>query len=287
MEWWHLPQLSHLCAHSGPEESSSSKRAAGINHDFSTLETEREFHPVTTASPVNVPHHQPFFKSLLLHEHLLTRDFQGYQHFFQGDGSVGSTAPGSSPDSGGPVTQLVPHEDAPAYSDVATTATAAATSPLTTFSPTTPRVRVTFPQKKSSHDWTRGEEKVSPTTGSLTTQVPMNAGGPARSRIPFPAEAPSSVRLDVGEAKQTGAKTKPIQADPLHNPPSTLREHGTVTASTTALTSTAATAIETAGERVFAVFHWFCRTSKCLCHSNSLPPPPPTPLPPPPSCQSS
>lgn len=201
----------------------------GIDHDLSTLDTEREFDPVTTASPVNIPHHQPFFKSLLLHEHLLTRDFQGYQHFFQGDGSKGSTVPGSvsAPDSGDRVTQLVPHEDAPAYSDIATTATAAATSPLTTFSPTTPRPHTSVPQKKSSHDWTRREDKVSPTTDSLTTQVPLSGGGSARSRIPFPAKAPSSVNLKA---------------------PSTLREHGTT--KTSSLTSTPDTAVQTAGRRV-------------------------------------
>lgn len=196
----------------------------GINHDLSTVDTERDFDPVTTASPVNIPHHQPFFKSLLLHEHLLTRDFQGYQHFFQGDGSTGSTVPGSAPDSRDQMTQLVPHEDAPAYSDIATTATAAATSPLTTFSPTTPRPHISVPQKKSSHDWTRREDKVSPTTDSLTTQVPLSDGGSARSRIPFPAKAPSSVNL---------------------NTPSML---GTTKASS--LTSTPDTAVQTAGRRV-------------------------------------
>lgn len=211
--------ISSLWTLLGPEESSSiSKKAVGFNHDAAALDTEREFHPVTTASPVNIPHHQPFFKSLLLHEHLLTRDFQGYQHFFQGDGSPGSTVPGSlsAPDSGDQVTQSVPHEDAPAYSDIATTATAAATSPLTTFSPTTPRPHISVTLKKSAHDWTRREQKMSPTTDSLTTQVPLSGRDSVRSRIPFPAEAPSSVNL---------------------NPPSTLREHGTTKASTATPTS--------------------------------------------------
>eukprot|EP00066_Takifugu_rubripes_P006446 XP_003971244.1 PREDICTED: seizure protein 6 homolog [Takifugu rubripes] len=217
--------VAHTHGQGAEESSSISKRAVGIDHDLSTLDTEREFDPVTTASPVNIPHHQPFFKSLLLHEHLLTRDFQGYQHFFQGDGSMGSTVPGSvsAPDSGDRGTQLVPHEDAPAYSDIATTATAAATSPLTTFSPTTPRPHISVPQKKSSHDWTRREDKVSPTTDSLTTQVPLSGGGSARSRFPFPAKAPSSVNL---------------------NAPSTLREHGTTKVSS--LTSTPETAVQTA-----------------------------------------
>lgn len=224
----------------------------GINRDLSTLDTKREFYPVTTASPVNIPHHQPFFKSLLLHERLLMRDFQGYQHFFQGDGPVGFTVPGSvsAPDSGDPVTQLVPHEDAPAYSDIATTATAAATSPLTTFSPTTPRLPISVPH---SQDWIRGEEKVSSTTDSLTTQVPLTGGGSARSGIPSPAEAPSSVKVDKGEAKETAGKIKPSLADPLLNPPSTLREHGTTTASTATPTRTPVTALQTPSRRVFSV----------------------------------
>lgn len=136
---------------------------------------------------------------------------------------MGSTVPGSvsAPDSGDRVTQLVPHEDAPAYSDIATTATAAATSPLT-FSPTTPRPHISVPQKKSSHNWTRREDKVSPTTDSLTTQVPLSGAGSARSRIPFPAKASSSVNPNAAL---------------------TLREHGTTKASTASLTSTPDTAI--------------------------------------------
>lgn len=254
----------------GAEEGSSiRKRAAGSNPDLSTLDTKREFYPVTTASPVNIPHHQPFFKSLLLHERLLTRDFQGYQHFFQGDGPAGSTVPGSvsAPDSGDPVTQLVPHEDAPAYSDIATTATAAATSPLTTFSPTTPRLPISVPH---SHDWIRGEEKVSPTTDSLTTQVPLRGGGSARTS---PAEAFSSGKLDKGEATETAGKTKPSRADPLLNPPSTLRERGTTTVSTATPTRMPVTALQTPSRRGFSVAHWFCRTSKCIDNR-------------PPSCQS-
>lgn len=213
------PIMSSLWTLLGAGESSSiSKKAVDFNYDVSALDTEREFHPVTTASPVNIPQHQPFFERLLLHENLLTRDFQGYQHFFQGDGSAGSTVPGSvsAPDSGDQVTQLVPHEDAPAYSDIATTVTAAATSSLTTFSPTTPRPHISVPLKKSSHDWTRREQKMSPTTDSLTTQMPLSGRGSVTSRIPFPAEAPSSVNL---------------------NPPSTFQEHGTTKASTATPTS--------------------------------------------------
>lgn len=164
---------------------------------------------------------------------------------------MGSTVPGSlaAPDLRDPVTQLVPHEDAPAYSDIATTATAATTSPLTTFSPKTPMLHISVPQKKLPHDWTRGEAKVSPTTDSLTTQVPLNSGGSDRSRIPFPAEAPSS-KLDKGDAKETALKPKASQTDPLFSLPSTLGQQSTIRASTATPTSMPVTAVQTAGRRV-------------------------------------
>lgn len=57
---------------------------------------------------------------------------------------------------------------------------------------------------------------MSPTTDSLTTQVPLSGRGSVRSPIPFLAEAPSPVNL---------------------NPPSTLREHGTTKAFTATPTS--------------------------------------------------
>lgn len=258
----------------GPKESNSiSKRTLSTNSDLSTLDSESEVHAVTTVSPVNIPNHQPVFKSLLLHEHLLTRDFQGDQHFFRRDGSVAaySTMPGSvsASDARDPVTQLVPHEDAPAFSDIATTATAAATSPLTTFSPTTPRPPMSLPQKKSSKDKTRGEDKVEPTTGSLTTQVTPNNRGSAGENKPvasvssqrsrpqswsaFPAEgtlAPPSMRMDKGEARETAVTDKTSPGHPLPNPTSTSREQGTTMKSTTITTNTSITTMQTAGRDV-------------------------------------
>uniref|UniRef100_A0A3B4URY3 Seizure related 6 homolog n=1 Tax=Seriola dumerili TaxID=41447 RepID=A0A3B4URY3_SERDU len=156
-----------------------SKRTLDSERDFfihsPTQDTESEVYLVTTVSPMNIPNHRPVLKGLLLHEHLLTRDFQGDQHFFRRDGSVAAfpTMPGSvsASDAGDPATQLVPHEDAPAFSDIATTATLAATSPLTTFSPTTPGPSMSLPQKKSSKEKTGGADKVEPTTDTLTTQL--------------------------------------------------------------------------------------------------------------------
>ncbi|KAM7374108.1 hypothetical protein PAMP_006785 [Pampus punctatissimus] len=242
---------------SGPRESNGiNKRTLDPDRDLfthsSTQDTESEVHLVTTASPLNSPNHRPVLKGLLLHEHLLTRDFQGDQHFFRRDGSVAAypTMPGSlsASDAGDPVTQLVPHEDAPAFSDVATTATAAATSPLTTFSPTTPRPSMFFPEKKSSKDKTTGVDKVEPTTDSLTTQVtPNNRGSVTESnpvastssqrnwpRSAFPVEAtlaPSSVRMEKGEAKETILKNNQVG--------------GTTMTSTSVITTTTITTMQT------------------------------------------
>uniref|UniRef100_A0A8C4HJH2 Seizure related 6 homolog a n=1 Tax=Dicentrarchus labrax TaxID=13489 RepID=A0A8C4HJH2_DICLA len=239
------------------------------DRDSSTMDRESEVHAVTTVSPMNVPNHQPVLKGLLLHEHLLTRDFQGDQHFFRRDGSVAaySTMPGSvsASDAKDPVTQLVPHEDAPAFSDIASTATVAATSPLTTFSPTTPRPPMSLPQKKISKERTRGEDKVEPTTDSLTTQVTPNNRGSVSENNPvaslssqrsrpqswsaFPAEgtlAPSSMRVEKGDARETAVKNKTSPDHPLLNPTSASREEGTTMTSTTVTTTTTITTVQTA-----------------------------------------
>ncbi|XP_069002918.1 seizure protein 6 homolog isoform X1 [Embiotoca jacksoni] len=248
----------------GPKESNRISRRtldADLFTHASTQDTESEVHPVTTVSPVNIPNHHPVLKSLLLHEHLLTRDFQGDQHFFRKDGSVAAypTMPGSvsAPNAGDLVTQLVPHEDAPAFSDIATTATAAATSPLTTFSPTTPGLPVSLPQNKPPKEKMRGPDKVEMTTDSLTTQVTPNNRGSGGGNNPvaslssrgsqswsaFPVEAtlaPFSMRMEKGEARETTLKNKTSPDLKL-----TSRDEGTTTTSTTVITTTTITTMQT------------------------------------------
>lgn len=229
----------------------------------STQDTESELHSVTTVSPVNIPNHQPVFKDMLLHEHLLTRNFQGDQHFFRRDGSVAAypTMPGSVSvsDERDPVTQLVPHEDAPAFSDIATTATVAATSPLTTFSPTTPRPPMSLPQKKSSKEKaSRADKLVEPTTDSLTTQMAPNkrvsdpgASSSSQRSQPqswsaFPVEttfAPSSARMEKGEVRETPVKYK-------SNTTEVSQVEDTTTTSTTVITTTTITVTQTSGRNV-------------------------------------
>ncbi|KAF3841383.1 hypothetical protein F7725_007245 [Dissostichus mawsoni] len=216
------------------------------DRDSPTQDTESEVHSVTNPSPMNVPNHQPVLKGLLLPGQLLTRDFMGDQHFFRSDGSVAaySTLPGSDSD---PVTQVVPHEDAPAFSDIATTSTVAATSPLTTFSPTTRRPwPMSLPQKKSSK--TTWADKVERTTDSLTTHVTaINRGSvtdnPAASSSrqrpqSSPVEAtmaPSSMRMEKGEARVTALKDK-LRPD-LPPPNLTTREEGPTTTIITTITT--------------------------------------------------
>lgn len=170
-----------------------------------------------------------------------------------------STMPGSvsASDARDPVTQLVPHEDAPAFSDFATTATAAATPPLTTFSPITPRPPMSLYEKQSSKDRTREEDKAEPTTSSLTTQVTPNNGGSSGGNAPLasvssqkglhrswsatPEEgspAPSSVGMDKGEAREAAGKNKNSSG---HSPPNP-------TSGTT--TNTPITTMQTAGRTV-------------------------------------
>lgn len=203
-----------------------------------------------------------------------------------------STIPGSlsASDAGDPVTQLVPHEDAPAFSDIATTATAAATSPLTTFSPTTPRPPMSLFQKKSSKEKTGGADKVEPTTDSLTTYVTQNNRGSVsennlvaslssqRSRpqswSAFPAEATlaySSMRREKGEARETALKNKANPDHPLPDLTSASREEGTTTTSTTIITTTTITTMQTAGRHahVFSDFQRCTEQNIRLCDINS------------------
>ncbi|KAM9846370.1 seizure protein 6 homolog [Aulostomus maculatus] len=222
----------------------------------STQDTESEAHLVTTASPMNSPDHWPVLKGLLLHEHLLTRDFQGDQHFFRRDGSVAAypTIPGSvsASDAGEPITQLVPHEDAPAFSDIATTATPAATSSLTTFSPTTSRPSMSLLQK-SFTDKTRRVDKREPTTDSLTTlnnrgsvteNNPVTSLSSQRSqaRIWNAFSAPSSLTIGKGEATP---KSKSSPDHPLPKLTSASTVEGTTTTSTTIITTTTITTMQT------------------------------------------
>ncbi|XP_051902279.1 seizure protein 6 homolog isoform X2 [Hippocampus zosterae] len=236
----------------GPNESDGTRwRTVALNRGHitypSTADTESEVHWVTTALPMNSPDHRPVLKDMMLHEHLLMRDFEGDQHFFRSEGSY-PTRPGSASASDvlHPVTQVVPHEDAPAFSDIASTATAAATSPLTTFSPTTPRPLMPLLQKSSEEG-----DKPEQTAHSLTTQVTPNndetratSVSSQRDHPLFSSEtnlASSEMRMEKGRAKQT-PKDKSNQSLPNQTPSSHTEAAST---STSVITTTTITTVQT------------------------------------------
>ncbi|XP_054612122.1 seizure protein 6-like [Dunckerocampus dactyliophorus] len=261
---WLLAAAAATIHGRGPKETDGiRRRTSDINKGHithpSTEDREGEVPSVTTASPINSPDHRPVLKGLMLHEHLLLRDFQGDQHFFRSDGSVAAhpTMPGSAPDAVHPVTQTIPHEDAPAFSDVASTATAAATSPLTTFSSTTPKPLMSLLQK-SSEDKTRKGDEQKPTTHSLTTQVtPKKDKTPVASLSwqrdePQPWSAfsgdatlaPFTMRMDKGQARETTPKDKTKLEQPLPELTSSSGTEGGATTSTSVITTTTITTMQ-------------------------------------------
>lgn len=252
---------------SGPKEINSiSKKALDGDRDLfthlPTQDRESEVHSVTTVSPMNMPNHRPMLKGLLLHEHLLTRDFQGDQHFFKKDGSVAGdpTMPGfvSAPNAGDTVTQIVAHKDAPAFSDIATTATEPATSPLTTFSPTTPGPPVSLPLKKSPKEKMKDSGDLEPTTDSLTTQVTPYSRGPgtpvamlSSKERQFPIDATNGPFSTIMKKDQAREKLNPDHL--ISKLPLSFQEQDPSSASTTVIT-TIITTMQTSGQCVDAVF---------------------------------
>ncbi|XP_043996602.1 seizure protein 6 homolog isoform X1 [Gambusia affinis] len=235
----------------GPKEinSISKKALDGDRNLFTHLPTqdrESEVHSVTTVSPMNMPNHRPMLKGLLLNEHLLTRDFQGDQHFFKKDGSVAGdpTMPGfvSAPNAGDTVTQIVAHKDAPAFSDIATTATEPATSPLTTFSPTTPGPPVSLPLKKSPKEKMKDSGDLEPTTDSLTTQVTPYSRGPgtpvamlSSKERQFPIDATNGPFSTIMKKDQAREKLNPDHL--ISKLPLSFQEQDPSSASTTVITT--------------------------------------------------
>lgn len=135
-------------------------------------------------SPLSDPARQPHVKGLLFRESLLTKDFSGDQHFFR-DEQPPPTPPSSAfvPNDGDPATtsHRVPHEDAPAFSDIATTVTVAATSPITTVT-TAASISgrlVSVARKGTTKDMDVTAEKATrPTTQALTTPVLQTTTSP-------------------------------------------------------------------------------------------------------------
>ncbi|XP_018586841.2 seizure protein 6-like isoform X3 [Scleropages formosus] len=133
-------------------------RSSGVG-SFTSQGTDSGPHSITTGPTAGIPNHPSLLKSFLLHEALLTKDFRGDQQFFaESDRSPAST-------------HLVPHEDAPAFSDIAaTTVTMAATSPMTTTPTAAP-----YPPILQGRSEVKGKSsavaKILVTADSLTTPV--------------------------------------------------------------------------------------------------------------------
>ncbi|XP_029556803.1 seizure protein 6 homolog isoform X1 [Salmo trutta] len=241
----------------------------------STQDTESEIHHFTTASSMNVPNHRPVFRGFALHELLLTKDFQGDQQFFTDHGDVAGhpTMPGSVTafEAGDASTRLVPHEDAPAFSDIATTATVAATTPLTISASTDPGLLVSMAQNnKFAKDKAREAEKMAVTTDSLTTPVVATTAPTVSGRSPNappflngsangqgevimettlpPPVLTTSVRVEKGESEEPGVKNKTgpgIQLTKLTAVSTGEVDEGMTT--TTIITTTTITTMQTPG----------------------------------------
>lgn len=107
-----------------------------LNPIASKHDTTRELHKTATKG----------LSGLLLHETLLTKNFEGDQQFFRDGGHMESHSTTPRPQKpGDPLgsSHVVPHEDAPAFSDIATTV-------MTTVSPTSPGKLVSVGQNGSS-----------------------------------------------------------------------------------------------------------------------------------------
>nr|XP_015222806.1 PREDICTED: seizure protein 6 homolog [Lepisosteus oculatus] len=151
--------------------------AAGGHSPFPTpQDPEGEISPATTAPPVSFHSHHPLLGEFI-HERLLKKDFLGQQHFFSNGEAAGRpTLPTADSYAGGdPSTKLVPHEDAPAFSDIATTTTMATTSPMTTMATTAQESAASLAQSGAGKNQGRPTEmemeRVEMTLESLTTPV--------------------------------------------------------------------------------------------------------------------
>ncbi|KAK1800288.1 hypothetical protein P4O66_000331 [Electrophorus voltai] len=145
---------------------------------------------ITTALALSLPNHQP---NLGLPEALLTKDFVGDQPFFGEGGEVEDHAtPSGRASHAEPrdhTTPVVPHEDAPAFSDIATTA-------ATTTSPTAPGKPASVDHRRPSKGGGRQSAKV-----ELTSPVLMVAGNTAQ---PSPGQPLDLTRAEA-ELSEQGA----------------------------------------------------------------------------------
>lgn len=185
----------------GPlDEGEESKLEQGLNPVISQEDSMRELHETATALSPSF-NHQPNLKDVLLHEALLTKNFEGDQQFFR-DGShmKGHLASPRPPyiEPGDPLgaTHLVPREDAPAFSDIATTV-------MTTASPTSPGKLVSIGQNRPSNRRMGGKGEV--LGGQVVTAAsPLKAG---QQRASPKTEQSPRVDFTKKEPRPAGKRT--------------------------------------------------------------------------------
>lgn len=185
----------------GPsDEGGESELEQELNPMLSKQDSTRELHETATALPPSF--HHPNLKALILHEALLTKNFEGDQHFFKDGGHMEAHPSSPRPsyiESGVPLgaTQVVPHEDAPAFSDIATTV-------MTTASPTSPgKLHSSIGQNRPSKRRIEGKVEVLGgqvimTTSPLRTGQQRDSPKADRSpRVDFTKKGPRPARKSI------------------------------------------------------------------------------------------
>lgn len=220
-----------------------------------THDTDREVHVVTTAPPLNIPNHHSLLKEYLLPEALLTKDFRGQKHFFEGDGGSerGSTKPSSSSRIGKePPTHTAPPK-AQGFPDTANSlAGRPATSPTVSVAPSSPTLPGLAAQAALLNHGGRTTSRLEEgwTTNSLTTPVlrPSAAPHPSSGEASRAAASPSA--LTTSPAKVATAARESNAAPRRAVTPVTSSSTGDVdyeTISSTIITTTIITTTQTPG----------------------------------------
>lgn len=166
-----------------------------------TQDTDRDGPLVTTAPPINVLNHHRPYKGFLILKSQQADDLRGHPQFFEDSG--GATMPGSGyhliQESS---TQLVPHEDVPAFSDVASPTPTKAATPASTIA-AAGHAGIDHQGSKvakamSGQDETTASHKALVTTESLTTAV--------HTSTPPPCTSTPSMAVTMGQDLSDGAR---------------------------------------------------------------------------------
>lgn len=189
---WIKPILLFSDDGTGRVDGGESKLEEEIIPTTSKQESMRERYKIATALPPNF-NHQPNLKGFLLHEALLRKNFEGDQQFFRDSGHMEAhpTSPRPSyiePGDQVGATRAVHHEDAPAFSDIATTV-------MTTVSPTSPGKLLSIDQNRPSKKRieSKGGQVVTATSPSRTGQQRDSPKAEQYPKLDFTKKGPRPV----------------------------------------------------------------------------------------------